>query len=60
MVKGLAPQREFLSSRSGGAVRFFQMCELLMRAIYSYINSILKYRNFMNVVSSTEILWRDH
>ena len=34
MVKGLAPEREFLSSSHAGAVYFFQMWELLMRAIY--------------------------
>ena len=34
MVKRLAPEREFMSSSPTGAVYFFQMWELLMRAIY--------------------------
>ena len=33
MVKGLAPQREFMSSNPGGAIYFFS-CELRIRAIY--------------------------
>ena len=33
MVKGLTPQREFMSTSPAGAVYFFS-CELLIRAIY--------------------------
>ena len=34
MDKGLAPEREFLSSSPAGAVYFFRCGKMLIRAIY--------------------------